>query len=150
MNEQTVNHIAWDRLYELAQSTEVVRKPEWQHVQICTDCGAALITLKHLVERWRKRPTRTPLLFQPMRDLFDPSPEEHNIELVSATKLREAEKLIESCEHCNPEGAEIPFDEILDRVTQSDPIVTDYILERPAKCPYCRREVLEKTLVEPV
>jgi hypothetical protein len=46
-------------------------------------------------------------------------------------------------------GAEIPFDVILDRVTGSDPSVTDYILEQPAKCPKCRRDVLEKTLVEP-
>src|SRR5262249_14887763 len=42
-----------------------------------------------------------------------------------------------------------PFDNILDRVTGSDPSVTDYILEAPAKCPNCRREILEKTLVEP-
>ena len=34
---------------------------------------------------------------------------------------------------CNPEGAEIPFDNILDRVTGSDPSVTDYVLERAAK-----------------
>jgi hypothetical protein len=46
-------------------------------------------------------------------------------------------------------GAEIPFDSILDRVTGSDPSVTDYILETPAKCPQCRREILEKTLIEP-
>jgi len=39
--------------------------------------------------------------------------------LVDAATLREAERLIESCEH--PEGAEIPFDVILDRVTGSDP-----------------------------
>jgi hypothetical protein len=58
--------------------------------------------------------------------------------------LRKAEKLIESCEQCTPEGAEIPFDNILDRVTGSDPSVTDYILEVPAKCP-CKREILEKT-----
>jgi hypothetical protein len=43
-----------------------------------------------------------------------------------------AVKLIESCEHCNKEGAEIPFDVILDRVTGSDPSVADYILERSA------------------
>jgi hypothetical protein len=54
-----------------------------------------------------------------------------------------------SREHCNPEGAEIPFDNILDRVTGSDPSVTDYILEEPAKCPNCRCEILEKTPVEP-
>jgi hypothetical protein len=45
--------------------------------------------------------------------------------LVDAATLRKAERLIESCEHCNPEGAEIPFDNILDRVTGSDPRVTD-------------------------
>jgi len=47
------------------------------------------------------------------------------------------------------DGAKIPFDNILDRVTGSDPSVTDYILEAPAKCRNCRREILEKTLVEP-
>ncbi len=47
------------------------------------------------------------------------------------------------------DGAENPFDNILDRVTGSDPSVTDYILESPAKCPNCRREILEKTLIEP-
>jgi hypothetical protein len=41
--------------------------------------------------------------------------------LIDAAILRKAEKLIESCEHCNEEGAEIPFDNILDRVTGSDP-----------------------------
>jgi hypothetical protein len=34
--------------------------------------------------------------------------------------VRQAERLIESCEHCNEEGTEIPFDNILDRVTGSD------------------------------
>jgi hypothetical protein len=69
--------------------------------------------------------------------------------LINAAALRETEKRIEFCEHCNPESAEIPFDNILDRVTGSDPSVTDYILEAPAKCPNCKSEVLEKTLVVP-
>jgi len=84
------------------------------------------------------------------RDFFDPAPEQQNVVIVSSSTLPEAEKLIESCEHCNPDGAEIPFDNILDRVTGSDPSVTDYVLEQPAKCPNCRREILETTLVEPV
>lgn len=83
------------------------------------------------------------------RDYFDPTPEEQIIVLIDAATLRKAERLIESCEHCNREGAEIPFDSILDRNTNSDPSVPDYILEIPAKCPNCRREILEKTLVEP-
>ena len=84
-----------------------------------------------------------------MRDFFDPSPEQQNVILIDAATLRKAERLIESCEACNPEGAQIPFDNILDRVTGSDPSVTDYILEEPAKCPTCQREIQEKTLVEP-
>jgi hypothetical protein len=82
-------------------------------------------------------------------DFFDPTPEQQVIVFVDIVTLQQAERLLESCEHCNEEGAEILFDSILDRVTGSDPSVTDYILEKPGKCPNCRREILEKTLVEP-
>jgi hypothetical protein len=83
------------------------------------------------------------------RDFLDPLPEQQRVVPVGSSVLRQAERLIESCEGCNSDGAEIPFDHVLDRVTGSDPSVTDYILERPAKCPYCYREVTEKSLVEP-
>ena len=83
------------------------------------------------------------------REFFDPTPEEQNVVLVDGATLRKAEKMIESCERCNSEGAEVPFDNILDRVMGSDPSVTYYILESPAKCPRCFREITEKTLVEP-
>jgi len=59
-----------------------------------------------------------------MPDFFDPTPEQQNVVLVSAAILHEADRQIEPCEHCNPVGAEIPFDNILDRVTGSDPSVT--------------------------
>ena len=81
------------------------------------------------------------------RDFFDPTPDKKNVVLIESRVLHEAEGLIESCEHCNP-LAEIPFDWILDRVTRSDPSVTDYILEEPAKCPNCRHDIFEKTLIE--
>ena len=83
------------------------------------------------------------------RDFFDPTPERQNVVLVDAATLRNADRLIGSCEHCRRDVAHIPFDWILDRVTGSDPSVTDYILEEPAKCPNCRRDILEKTLIEP-
>ena len=60
-----------------------------------------------------------------------PNPEEQKVLLIESWVLREAERSIESCERCNPIGAEIPFDWILDRVTGSDSSVTDYILEHP-------------------
>jgi hypothetical protein len=84
------------------------------------------------------------------RDFFDPTPEEQVIVLVEDETIRNAEGFIKSCEHCNPEEAEWPFNVVLDPVTGSDPSVTDYILESPARCPNCRREILEKTLIEPV
>ena len=84
-----------------------------------------------------------------IRDFFDPRPEEQNIVLVAIATLRKAERFIESCEYCNPEGAELSFDCIIDRITGLDPNVTEYLLERPAGCPKCHRDVLEKTLVEP-
>jgi hypothetical protein len=79
-----------------------------------------------------------------------PTPEHQNVTLLDAATPREAERLIEACEHCNPDEADIPFDWILDRVTGSDASVTDYVLAEPAKSPNCRRSVREKTLVEPV
>jgi hypothetical protein len=62
-------------------------------------------------------------------DFFDPPVEQIRVVAVGAETLRKAEQLIESCEHCNPD-AEIPFDNILDRVTGCNPSVTDYILGR--------------------
>jgi hypothetical protein len=82
-------------------------------------------------------------------DFFDPTQEEQIVVLIDTARLRQAERLIESCEICNPDQAEIPFDQLLDRLIGSDPSVTDYILETPAKCPNCRRDILEKTLIEP-
>ena len=75
-----------------------------------------------------------------MRKFYDPPPEKVNVRLIESRTLHEAERLIESCEHCNPDGAEIPFE-------GSDSSVTDYGLETPAKCPNCRRDILEKTLL---
>jgi hypothetical protein len=72
------------------------------------------------------------------REFFDPTPEQQNIVLVSAVTLHMAVKLIESCEHCNPDGAEIPFDNILDRITGSDPGVTDYILDSIVSIARCK------------
>jgi len=37
---------------------------------------------------------------------------------------------------------------VADRLTGSDPSVTDYVLEVPARCLQCGTEINEKTLVE--
>jgi len=78
---------------------------------------------------------------------FFAKPEQWKIMLVDTVTVREAVAFIQSCERCNPKSAEISFDYILDQLTGADP-VTDYLLELPARCPNCRRKVLQETLIE--
>ena len=49
-------------------------------------------------------------------DFFDPNPEQQNVIPIDVAILHKAERLIESCEACNEEDAQIPFDNILDRL----------------------------------
>jgi hypothetical protein len=56
---------------------------------------------------------------------------------IYADILRRAEQLIDSCEKCAPDIAEIPLDYVLDSITGSDPEFTDYVLTEPARCPRC-------------
>jgi hypothetical protein len=79
---------------------------------------------------------------------FDPTPDQQNVILINADTLRRAHRLIAGCE-ASSQDAEIPFDNILDRLAGSDPSVTDYVLEVRARCLQCGAEINEKTLVEP-
>jgi hypothetical protein len=82
------------------------------------------------------------------RGTIDPTIREQHVVIIDAATLRKAEKLIKSCEYCNPECSEIPFVVILDRITDSDPTVADYKVGS-ARCTNCHHDVLEKTFVEP-
>jgi hypothetical protein len=66
------------------------------------------------------------------RDFFDPTPEQQNVVLIDSATLQKAQRRIAGCEGYS-EGAEIPFDNILDRLTGSDLSITDYVLEVPAR-----------------
>jgi hypothetical protein len=54
-------------------------------------------------------------------DFFDPTPEQQVVVLVESATLRQAARLIESCEVCNREHAEIPFDNRSMYFTQGSP-----------------------------
>src|SRR5262245_17756187 len=74
-----------------------------------------------------------------------------SIELISvdAKAIREAESRIASCERCHAKEADLPFDWILaDVLNKRGPF--EFVMAESARCPNCRREILEKTLVEPV
>ena len=81
------------------------------------------------------------------RDFFDPAPEQQMVVLIDVATLQKAQRMIAGCEACT-EDAELPFDNILDRLTGSDPSVTDYVLEVPTRCLRCGAQINEKTLVE--
>jgi len=68
--------------------------------------------------------------------------------LIEADTIRRALAKVAACEHCSID-AEIPFDWILDRVLGRSGANTDYVMSEPAKCPGCRREINEKTLILP-
>jgi hypothetical protein len=67
---------------------------------------------------------------------------------IDEATLIEAQDLIVGCEYCSDE-AELLFDQILDAVTGCDPATTEYVICHPAKCGFCHREVMEKTMVVP-
>ena len=72
-----------------------------------------------------------------------------SIELVTVDSIvKNVEQQIESCEHCHPADAEIPFDWLLAKVTgKRGPY--EFILSEPVRCPNCKHAINEKTLVEP-
>jgi hypothetical protein len=56
--------------------------------------------------------------------------------------------VIKNAARCYPDDAEIPFDWILAEVMgKRGPY--EFILSEPARCPNCKHEITEKTLVEP-
>jgi hypothetical protein len=61
------------------------------------------------------------------RDLFDRSPDQQNVVLIDGATIQKAQRMIGGGEACS-EDAEIPFDNILDRLTGCNPSVTDYFL----------------------
>jgi len=77
----------------------------------------------------------------------DPTPEQQKVDLIDTATLQRAQRMIAGCEACSEE-AELPFENILDRLTGSDPSVTDYVLEVHARCLQCGASITEKTLVE--
>jgi hypothetical protein len=67
---------------------------------------------------------------------------------VEVKAIREAESQIAACERCRPEESEIPFDWIVADALHKHGAF-EFVLAEPAKCPNCRSEISEKTLVEP-
>jgi hypothetical protein len=73
-----------------------------------------------------------------------------SIELVTVDPVAalQAQQQIESCEHCHPDDADIPFDWLLAEVTGKRGAY-EFVLAEPVRCPTCKHDIAEKTLVAP-
>ena len=80
------------------------------------------------------------------KDFLSPSIDQMDVVLIDRGTVSQALTFVTRCAACSPE-AEIPFDSILDRLTERDPRITDYIIEITPPCPYCLQPVTEKTRV---
>lgn len=78
-----------------------------------------------------------------------PAPEEMDVVLVDEKVALEAEDYVDGCGACAPKRASMTFDYLLDAVTGYDPSRTEYLMRRPAECPFCGSEITEKTFVAP-
>ena len=82
-----------------------------------------------------------------MDDLFDVSLEQIQLIAIGPNTLRRAQREIAFCAQCNPNDSEIPFDSLLTEVTgKRGPY--EFILGELARCPNCKAEISEKTLVD--
>ena len=72
------------------------------------------------------------------------------IELVTVdpTTIRKAELKIAGCERCRNDESDIPFNFVIADVLEKHGAF-DFILSEAGRCPNCKAELTEKTLVEP-
>ena len=72
------------------------------------------------------------------------------IEFVTAepAAIRRAESKIAGCERCRNDESDIPFNLVIADVLEKHGAF-DFILSESGRCPNCRAELSEKTLVEP-
>ena len=80
-------------------------------------------------------------------DFINPRIEQVDIVLIEKATIAWIEREITACEDCYSE-TEIPLDWVLYKITGHQGPTTDYLLEIPAHCQRCGREMTEKTLVE--
>src|SRR5437867_4965200 len=130
-----------DELYEIAAVEEQWQSPRGSFFKVRTTNGKIyLLAYNEHDDQWT------------LESGFDGDEllQRPGIELITidGNTIRRAESLIESCEHCHPDDAEIPFDWILAEITGKHGRY-DFVLTELARCPNCKQPVTEKTLVEP-
>ena len=141
-NERPYQFVLDDEIYEIAAVLERWHEPDAMYFKVQSTKGKTyLLRYVEADDEWTLQSGfhGDELLARPGISLVT----------VDADAVHRAEKMIDSCEHCHPDDAQIPLDWILDRVTGKNPVTTDYILTEGARCPTCKHEITEKTLIDP-
>ena len=139
-NERPKQFALDEQLHEIASIEDRWQEPDAEYFKVRTTDGKTyLLRYEQQGDAWTLQSG-----FDGDELLARPGIE---IVTVDAAKIREAESKIEGCEHCHPDDSELPFDWILQKVTGRSGIV-DFMMVEPARCPNCRQEISEKTLVE--
>ena len=140
-NERPRQFVLDDEIYEIAAVLDHWYEPTATYFKVQTTEGTRyLLRYDEAFDEWTLQSG-----FDGDELLARPS-----IELVTVDSViaKNVEQQIESCEHCHPGDAEIPFDWLLAEVTgKRGPY--EFMLSEPARCPNCKHEITEKTLVEP-
>jgi len=72
--------------------------------------------------------------------------EEIEVVLVNEAIVERAEEWIAGCQLCCENTPHV-LDYLLDALMGCDPTVTEYIMYRPARCPFCTSSITEKMLI---
>ena len=140
-NERPRQFTVDEDLYEIAEVQDHWYEPDATYFRVCTtESKRFILRYKESEDEWTLQGgfDGDELLARPSVELITAGPD----------VIRRAEKEIESCEHCHPVDAEIPFDWLLAEATgKRGPY--EFMLGELARCPNCKHEITEKTLVEP-
>ena len=140
-NERPRDFTVDEDLYEIAEVEDRWYEPEAMYFRVRTTEGERFILrYDESEDEWTLQSwfDGNELLARPSTQLIT----------IDADVISRAEKEVESCEHCYPEDAEIPFDWILKELTGKYG-AHEFILMDTARCPNCKQLLTEKTLVGP-
>jgi hypothetical protein len=131
-NERPSEFALDEDTYEIAEVEDRWYEPEAMYFKVRTTEGKRyILRYDELADEWTLRSgfDGDELLARPSIELVT----------VDAVIAKTAEQQIESCEHCHPADAEIPFDWLLAEVTGRRSSV-EFVLTEPARCPNCKHE----------
>jgi hypothetical protein len=139
-NERPQQFVLDEEIYELAAVLDQWYEPSATYFKVQSSEG------KTYLLRYDQREDEWTLQSGFDGDELLARPSIQMVTLDSAT-TKKAEQQIESCEHCHPDDADIPFDWILRDVTGRHGSC-EFMLTEPARCPICKHSVTEMTLVD--